>query len=1020
MIVSDGDMYPHVLNTDVICANARTRGESQTPEPAEFLDAIGVALAIPFGEVTAKLKQSALAAGGIGLEFSWYIIASSGQSSAANHPSLTVDAGIVGKRLGFVRVAMVPYLAQYGSPDIALDARMLALTWATGDILAFAGFIRGQDAAPRSRHARFKAEAGLSAPRCRGGGGGGGDNPTSLTHAEKMAHESKALKNKFAAVDPRGKVGRELRRPRGPPGARDLRVGVRAAEAAPSSRGALGLASLSGNASKCDASETLAGHARELRRDWRQRLLRASDNLSLSPVDIVASIAVPWPPSEFNPADEVSRARSLGDVEQREQPGHDRASSGAAESRGAVTDALGGEDRSGASDSSSSSESHGGGAHWWARGARGRGAVERARGRGAVEQRAAARLDHYGRARSDFEPGSSFQQTKELKPSTRTAFRERVRDFLEWASEGALGEISDQLLDQLATKYMGALFFDGMEVGEGPVLSAAPRHLRPSRGATKYGNFPVTWAASAAYRRRTHGSSREPLCRPRVLALIGVSLSLKDLEFSAASRVAWVCLGRRAAPSLRPRGTSAKAPVGLGRGGKSVRAPPLYPSTEEARPAAAQRGGSAGRAADGHQRAAETHEPALQLALRHARPLLRYLALLNLAPLAVAEWSEVVGSRPGPLLSGTETFQAPAFLPPSALQPMRCSCERGSASGSKRAVRSSHGARFPKSWVSKQMCNSSDHASTWVNGFICDLRSVTRRLEASATFGCVSLADCASCLRARVIDFTPGEAPAGWTLPGRCHWGLRAAERWFEKALEAGAAPNLVTFNALIDAAAQEGNLAVAQNWAWRLFRTELGCNLATYEGVIGAAARFGSMAPAENWFSRAVRSGEQPELSTFNAVLRAVAKDGSVHDAEKWFRKALASSIEPDVETFNCMVQTAARCSDPLAAENWFKTMIKTGISPTHDSFAAIMTAAAKSGDMALTEFWFDECVRAGVRPREAHFQICMQAALEAQDPRSASRWAVRAREDLRLWAMPVLAGACGSCKPRPQEDPS
>ncbi|CAK0806130.1 unnamed protein product, partial [Prorocentrum cordatum] len=231
MITPDGDMYPHVLHPDAIqgavrvlrgqrdrasvvgtapAANARSYGADWAPEPREFLEAVAAASARSFGEVETMLRRPA-APKEAGLDSDsapmppdwesasnlpdpdskgWYIIAGSDQSSSAKLPSLSVDFGVIGEGLGFVKVGNSSFLVQYGSPGTALDARGLAIHKSAGDgrHLGFregvkqltetawpswpllgprtAGwvchFIRDQDVAPRSRHARFKAEAGLS------------------------------------------------------------------------------------------------------------------------------------------------------------------------------------------------------------------------------------------------------------------------------------------------------------------------------------------------------------------------------------------------------------------------------------------------------------------------------------------------------------------------------------------------------------------------------------------------------------------------------------------------------------------------------------------------------------------------------------------------------------------------------------------------------------------------------------------------------------------------------------------
>ena len=132
MITPDGDMYPHVLHTDVVrgavkvhqgrrdrasvvgtapAANARTYGADWTPEPRVFLEAVAAASARSFAEVAATLRRQpaprAAALDSRSAPFppeweivsslpdpdskGWYILAGSDQSSSAKLPSLTVD-----------------------------------------------------------------------------------------------------------------------------------------------------------------------------------------------------------------------------------------------------------------------------------------------------------------------------------------------------------------------------------------------------------------------------------------------------------------------------------------------------------------------------------------------------------------------------------------------------------------------------------------------------------------------------------------------------------------------------------------------------------------------------------------------------------------------------------------------------------------------------------------------------------------------------------------------------------------
>ncbi|CAK0875165.1 unnamed protein product, partial [Prorocentrum cordatum] len=127
-------------------------------------------------------------------------------------------------------------------------------------------------------------------------------------------------------------------------------------------------------------------------------------------------------------------ARSLGEVEQRGQPGRDRSSQGAprphGDQGGPLERSSGRRVRSSPSSGSSSSSD-------------------------------------VGSIGSVSDSGRDPEKTTAYARSARHGGR--VRNFLEWANEGSLGGISTRRLDQLAAKHMDTLFFDGMEVGEARV-----------------------------------------------------------------------------------------------------------------------------------------------------------------------------------------------------------------------------------------------------------------------------------------------------------------------------------------------------------------------------------------------------------------------------------------------------------------------------------------------------------------------------------------------------------------------
>ena len=368
------------------------------------------------------------------------------------------------------------------------------------------------------------------------------------------------------------------------------------------------------------------------------------------------------------------------------------------------------------------------------------------------QRRAAHRGQRYRSSRGDVEPGLSFLQTNKVKPPTRTAFRERVRNFVQWARIPDINSVSVQALDELATQYLDVLFFDGMEGGEGSRLLAAMQYMRPGLGTARQGNFPLARAALAGYRRHSHAQTRDPLAKPWVVAMVGLSVLCGQREYATALWLAWDGMLRLPSDLV---GMTTRSLVGPGRG-QCVWALLLYPSSQEARsktmgfdegvilqhPAwkegagrslqatrAARQPGSRLWSFDAPafnrrfeallaalpeapvaipyqvRHGAASHAAALESvpltvigarlrrtnpnsSLRYAKHV-RYLGLLNDAPAAVAAWAEWVEPRLGPLLSGQLQPKPPSFTLCSSLEQLRAIFAVHSVSGSEREARSS-------------------------------------------------------------------------------------------------------------------------------------------------------------------------------------------------------------------------------------------------------------------------------------------------------------------------------------------
>ncbi len=140
-------------------------------------------------------------------------------------------------------------------------------------------------------------------------------------------------------------------------------------------------------------------------------------------------------------------------------------------------------------------------------------------------------------------------------------------------------------------------------------------------------------------------------------------------------------------------------------------------------------------------------------------------------------------------------------------------------------------------------------------------------------------------------------------------YGMR---READKALEVvrmmpeqlGVRPDLVTYNALMDACEKGNRLEEAQ----RIFREELrpekglGPDIFSYTVLINALGKRGQLAEALALFEEAEARGLQPELPAYTAVVKAAVRKDDMATALAMLKRMFDGGISPDTRLYNTL----------------------------------------------------------------------------------------------------------------------
>jgi pentatricopeptide repeat protein len=121
---------------------------------------------------------------------------------------------------------------------------------------------------------------------------------------------------------------------------------------------------------------------------------------------------------------------------------------------------------------------------------------------------------------------------------------------------------------------------------------------------------------------------------------------------------------------------------------------------------------------------------------------------------------------------------------------------------------------------------------------------------------------------------------------------------------ELGVLPDLVTYNALMDACEKGNKLEDAR----RIFREELRAekglapDIFSYTVLINAVGKRGQLGEALALFEEAVARGLQPELAAYTAVVKAAVRKDDMGTALAMLKRMFDDGISPDTRLYNTL----------------------------------------------------------------------------------------------------------------------
>ncbi|PKA64369.1 Pentatricopeptide repeat-containing protein [Apostasia shenzhenica] len=206
---------------------------------------------------------------------------------------------------------------------------------------------------------------------------------------------------------------------------------------------------------------------------------------------------------------------------------------------------------------------------------------------------------------------------------------------------------------------------------------------------------------------------------------------------------------------------------------------------------------------------------------------------------------------------------------------------------------------------------------------------------------------------------------------------LSKAYGYFEKmkGLHERCHPNVVTYNILLRAFAQAGDVKQVDSLFKDLDESIISPDIYTYNGVMDAYGKNGMIREMESVLLRMKSHNLKPDTITYNLLIDSYGRKQSFDKMEQVFKSLLHSKEKPTLPSFNSMILNYGKARLKDKAEHTFKWMNELGHKPSYVTYECLITAYGYCDCVSSARKIFDD-----IMDRQKEVQIStLNAMLDA-----------------------------------------
>ncbi|KAK4799133.1 hypothetical protein SAY86_024498 [Trapa natans] len=173
--------------------------------------------------------------------------------------------------------------------------------------------------------------------------------------------------------------------------------------------------------------------------------------------------------------------------------------------------------------------------------------------------------------------------------------------------------------------------------------------------------------------------------------------------------------------------------------------------------------------------------------------------------------------------------------------------------------------------------------------------------------------------------------------------------------------PNIVTYNILLRAFAQAGNVEQVNDLFKDLKESIISPDIYTFNGVMDAYGKNGMILEMESVLSRMKSNQCKPDIITFNLLIDSYGKRQEFEKMEQVFKSLLRSKEKPTLPTFNSMIINYGKARLRERADHMFKKLIDMKYTPNFITYESLIMMYGYCGSVSTARDVFDGLVKSG-----------------------------------------------------------